>query len=634
MNKKIIASVLAVAFALSMVSSARAVTLEELQALYNDLLAKYELLLAQVGQPATTTGLCLTKDLSQGMTDAEVKILQQGLNKDLATQVATTGAGAPGYETSYFGALTKAAVIKFQNIHADEVLAPWGLTKGTGFVGSTTRAKFNALYCTPVTPPTTPTTAPGETTTTTAPLTGAEGTLSASAAPVYTEISLKWDTPNQTIYGFKVKAMNSDIAIKRIFVKLTNDAGGFIPWKDLSYITLYDGDNAIKGVEVTQGNLVENTYAKDYDVYFDGLNIVVPKGSEKTFTIKVNTQSYPENQKSFTIALPANGVRGVDALGLNQYNSGAVTGKTINYEGSRATGALQVKNNSSTPQKGIILGSETEVTKDATIFKFDVKATLNDVTLKEVVVSLKQSTSTLISAVYLFDGDNRLASVAPTTSTSAQNVTFPDLNVSIAKDATKTLTVKVDLAKVDGSTIPEGSSITNIAAVPGSFTAIDANDNNVTSKTGSASGYDQTVYTAAPVFALIETPKLTQDPNTSTQAVAMFKVSVTGHGDTIYMSSSTDAFTLASSSDTIATVGTPTITASKSCSTDGVYEIGPSETVNFTVEAAVTKGTGSDLASVSMTDIKWGQATSTPTAYKASDAFDLTNYKTNAVNFY
>ena len=629
MNKKIIASVLAVAFAFSMVGSASAVTVEELQAQIAQLLAQITQLQAQISGQTTTTGLCLSGDLSQGMTSAEVKMLQQGLNQDPATQVAVSGAGSPGLETSYFGALTKAAVIKFQEKYASEVLASWGFTKGTGYVGSTTRAKFNALYCTPVT--TTTTVAPEDTTTTTT-IVGTEGTLSATAAPVYTETSLKWGTSNQTIYGFTVKAMNSDINLKRIFVKLSA-ASGLIPWKDLSYISLYDGDNAIKGIDVNSANLVENNYAKDYDVYFDGLNIVVPKGSEKTFTVKVTTPSYPENQTAFTITLPINGVRGLDAVGLNQYNSSAVAGKTVSYEGSRSTGALQVRNNSTTPQKGVINGSKTEVTKDVTIFKFDVKATNNNVTLKEAVVNLTQSTSTLVSAVYLFDADNRLASVAPTTSTSAQNITFPDLSVSIAKDTTKTLTVKVDLAKIDGTVVPEGSSISSISATVGSFSAIDANDNNVSSITGSASGYNQYVYTAAPVFALIETPILTQDPNTSTQAIATFKVSATGYGDTIYISSSTSAFVLASSSTTIATVGTPDISASKSL-VGGVYEIAPGETVTFTVTAAVSKNTGSGLASVSMTNIKWGQTSGNSEGIDGSTAFDFTNYKTNSVNFY
>ncbi len=132
MNKKIIASVLAVAFAFSMAGPVGAVTIEELQDQIADLNATIVQLLAtinaQTTTPApTTTGLCLTGDLSLGMTSTAVKTLQQGLNQDPATQVAVSGAGAPGFETSYFGGLTKAAVIKFQDLYAPEVFSFLGI---------------------------------------------------------------------------------------------------------------------------------------------------------------------------------------------------------------------------------------------------------------------------------------------------------------------------------------------------------------------------------------------------------------------------------------------------------------------------------------------------------------------------
>jgi hypothetical protein len=76
-------------------------------------------------------------NLKFGETNNEVKNLQIALTKEEVYQ------GSIG---NYFGTDVLTAVIIFQEKYPSEILSPWDLTKGTGFVGSTTRNKLNKLY--------------------------------------------------------------------------------------------------------------------------------------------------------------------------------------------------------------------------------------------------------------------------------------------------------------------------------------------------------------------------------------------------------------------------------------------------------------------------------------------------------
>ena len=78
-------------------------------------------------------------DLKIGSEGNEVKKLQECLARDPKIY-------PEGEVTSYFGSKTKAAVIRFQEKYKEDVLSPYNLTKGTGEVKTSTRAKLNEIY--------------------------------------------------------------------------------------------------------------------------------------------------------------------------------------------------------------------------------------------------------------------------------------------------------------------------------------------------------------------------------------------------------------------------------------------------------------------------------------------------------
>ena len=137
-----IATALTVAAMIVGPGTANASAITDLQAQITALLATLSTMQAQLavlqgGTPGGTVGCTITsftRNLTVGSSGADVKCLQVVLNSAADTKVATTGVGSPGSETTYFGSLTKAAVVKFQTKYSISPVA--------GYVGPITRAKI------------------------------------------------------------------------------------------------------------------------------------------------------------------------------------------------------------------------------------------------------------------------------------------------------------------------------------------------------------------------------------------------------------------------------------------------------------------------------------------------------------
>lgn len=149
MSKKFISTALTVTTgiwlsgAMMFVPVAHGQTAADLQAQISSLLATIAALQAQLSNVtggAVVTACSFTKDLTLGSTGEDVRCLQQYLN-GAGFQVSASGAGSPGNESAYFGALSKAALAKWQ--------AANGVTPSVGYFGPISRAKYTSLAGTP-----------------------------------------------------------------------------------------------------------------------------------------------------------------------------------------------------------------------------------------------------------------------------------------------------------------------------------------------------------------------------------------------------------------------------------------------------------------------------------------------------
>ncbi|XOB42174.1 MAG: beta strand repeat-containing protein [Candidatus Nealsonbacteria bacterium] len=284
--KKIVAIITTFTFLFTAAGPAASATIEELQAQIADLLALISSLSSQLaalqGGTGTTISGCtissFTRSLKTGMSGDDVKCLQIVLNTDSATQVASSGVGSPGNETSYFGSLTTAAVIKFQEKYASEVLATYGLTSGTGYVGTTTKAKLNSLL-------------------------GAGAGAGTGEVGTAAAVSLASDTPGAS----QIAKASQDVIFTKIrfsagataytVSKIIVARGGVSADADIASIKLYDG--------LTQVGSTQALNTTTHRASFTGLSWEIPSYSVKYLTIKGSIASAPTVGDSVRLGIAA-----------------------------------------------------------------------------------------------------------------------------------------------------------------------------------------------------------------------------------------------------------------------------------------------------------------------------------------
>jgi peptidoglycan hydrolase-like protein with peptidoglycan-binding domain len=140
MKHKFLVITLGLAFVVPAVVSAQVMTVAqlqlEIQSLTSQLQSLQQRLAISEGQSSATWCYSFNNNLSIGASGSSVTALQTALQKD-GESVTVNGT---------FDAQTAAAVTSFQEKYRTTVLAPNGLTNGTGYVGRSTRAELNSIF--------------------------------------------------------------------------------------------------------------------------------------------------------------------------------------------------------------------------------------------------------------------------------------------------------------------------------------------------------------------------------------------------------------------------------------------------------------------------------------------------------
>lgn len=664
-SKKLFAGVIALAMAAAIVPSAgQAATAEELAAQIAQLQAQLASLMGQLGTTTTTTGttsstapaacagISFTRNLTLGSQGTDVQCLQALLNQDPATQVAASGVGSAGNESQYFGGLTKAAVVAFQNKYAAEILAPVGLTAGTGFVGASTRAKLNAMLVGGTTGTTGETGTTG-TTGTTLPegctstagyspvtgescssttstgtgltMTGQEGSITVSVNPSPANGTKTYEGDEKVaVMGLKVKATGSDVDVQRVTLQF-----GVQPYSYFTNVYLYDGDTQVAS-SALNSTTVSKVTSTNYQITLAGFTskVIVPVNTDKVLTVKLDVlpgissglfQTTATSQ-TINIGMPsATAVRAVDQAGLNQYGGVAydTANRSFTANASQAANAtLALSLNANSPKKRNIVADSNQEISGAVLMTFDLKATKDDLIVDEIN-DVDFGASQIPSTAYVVDDGGTVIGTISPSGTATEN-DFTELDYTIAKDTTKTLSIKIDdtLAAPNANTrvsADDGDTYT-VAIGTGKVGFTKSNGTTGTS-TGTATSNVAYVYAEGPEFTLTNiTTTNTQAPfdGASSTMSATFNIQVKAVNGDVYLGNSS-AFTVESSiGGATSTVADVTyVQPSNTVAEGSAYKISEGNTATFAVNATISNGGVAGTYDIRIAGITWGHVSGT-----------------------
>ena len=614
-------------------------------------------------------GSVWARDLTVGATGADVMALQKFLNMSAATQVAATGAGSPGMETSTFGPATKAAVMKFQTANA--------ITPAAGYVGPVTRTTI-AAKCSGTTPgmPGTPGTPTPTTPTTPVGLTGGEGQIDNIDNLGDVDSTVDEGDSDVKVLGAEFEAKDSDISVQRVDVEIDNHTADSTTGSSrlnnyIDSVSLWLDGKKLATIDASDVTKDDNGL---YSFRFSGLNGVVREGKTAQLYVSVDAVSNLDTNDggdTWRVKIPTDGLRAVDATGLSETyvtsSESTTLTETVTFN-TADSGTMSVAEGSGNPLAGLVTVSSTTETKKVKILEVNVKAKSSSLTIHDfpigVAVSGASNVSGIVKRVRLMHGSTVLGT--ETASTGTYNaITFDNVDFDIDEGDTETFSVEADIADADSGEPDNGDTL--VASTTGALAGWDVEDakgdtlTESTGITGSVAGNTQNFFTGQGIIVAFQSATATKTigPLAGSPDVADFtiKFSVKNSGDdTIYFDGDITAAAAAAAGNgvtwattTDSTTGTTTGGGTYGYGTaivsavngnsgptvdilnsgDKRFPIGSGQTRDFTFMVSIPAGGDNVNAGVTLTGFAWD--TTSQDAMTNFYNFDLGKFHTNTL---
>jgi len=409
----------------------------------------------------TASAYTFTRTIRQGSTGPDVMAFQQALNGS-GHIVSSTGAGSPGYESSFFGSKTSAAAKLWQSAN--------GLV-ADGIIGAKSRAVLNAggtttssvpgcmpgalfssttgASCTGGTTTTLPagcTSTSGYSSTTGVMCNGTTGTVTSGAAM----LALSMDTPASSTVP---DAANAN------FTKFTLSSGSTPTTITSLYVTRYglSINSDVENIKILDENMVQvsssgslNSNNKAQISFSPALTI--PANTVKTFYIRAGIVDGTTGGK--TVAF------GIDAA--TDVVANVTVGGSFPVKGNYMSTVLLTIGTLTADEDGTVTDSQPDGGDlDVVVNKFKLTAGSTEaVTVKQIAVE-RQGTAaaTDIANIELYDV-TKAQSVGTVAAWDANGkATFNNLNIVLDKGETRRFEVRVDI--VGGASLTVNADLTD-----------------------------------------------------------------------------------------------------------------------------------------------------------------------------